>query len=46
MFTSRIIKNAIQLPVDIVLLSIVMPIILMAYQEGFRHKKSRIIKEI
>ena len=40
MFTSRIIKNAIQLPVDIVLLSIVMPIILMAYRKVFGIKKA------
>ena len=40
MFTSRIIKNAIQLPVDVVLLSIVMPIILMAYRKVFGIKKA------
>jgi ECF transporter S component (folate family) len=40
MLAPRIIKNAIQLPVDIVLLAVIMPVILMAYNKAFGNKKA------
>lgn len=40
MLPPRLLKNAIQLPVDIILLSVVMPVVLMAYRKIFGIKKA------
>lgn len=40
MLMPRLIKNAVQLPVDIVLLSLVMPVILVSYRRIFGEKKA------